>query len=215
MHYATKEQLIAFERTLADEWERGEQPCLLHLSGGNEDKLLAIFNRLNEGDWIFSTHRNHYHALLAGISEADLAASIMAGHSMFTYSRARNFFCSAILGGNCGIAAGVAWALKQQGSKNQVICFLGDGAEESGHFYEATLFVEANALPCLFIIEDNGIQVDTLKIHRRGSGLTANKPLDHFKCVARYYYQRTYPHAGTHGKRAPFKPEAVERMKHD
>lgn len=203
-HDYTPEKLIAFEDRVKAAWESGDLPFLLHLNGGNEQQLLDLFEEIEEGDWIFCSHRNHYHSLLAGIPEERVFANIQAGGSMFSYSRSRRVFSSAILAGNCGIAVGVGIALKAAGSKNRVWCFLGDGAEENGHFYEAVLYVTGHNLPVEFIIEDNNIQVDTPKELRRGmsSGL-----LDSWPCVRRYRYTPVYPHAGSGCKHhITFKP---------
>jgi pyruvate dehydrogenase E1 component alpha subunit len=185
---------MLFEGAVKMAWEAGELPFLLHLCGGNEDQLLAIFDEAEEGDWFFLSHRNHYASLLAGIPQTQVFANIQTGGSMFSYSRERQVFSSAILAGNCGIAVGVAMALKESGSKNRVWCFLGDGAEEQGHFYEAVLYVTGHDLPVEFVIEDNSIQVDTPKELRRGmsQGL-----LDSWPCVRRYHYQSRWPHAGS------------------
>lgn len=207
--------MIDFENQTKSDWESGDLPCLLHLAGGNEQELIEIFKEVRPGDWIFSTHRNHYHALLAGVPVQVVREKINRGDSMFVYSREHNFFCSAVLAGCCGIAAGVAWQLKDgwiRGKFNRVWCFIGDGGEEQGHFYEAAMFVEANDLPCTFIIEDNNRSVDTPRDVRRGNA----KGLEHlFKCVRRYHYESTYPHAGSGCKfQITFKPEAIERLKH-
>lgn len=193
-HGHTKESLIAFEERVRMNWEEGNLPFLLHLCGGNETQLLDIFAEIEDGDWIFCSHRNHYHSLLAGMSPDLVFQNIWEGGSMFSYSRKHRVFSSAILAGNCGIAVGVAMALRAAGSKNRVWCFLGDGAEEQGHFYEAVLYVTGHDLPVEFIIEDNNIQVDTPKELRRGmsSGL-----LDSWPCVRRYRYTPVYPHAGS------------------
>lgn len=193
-HGHTIESLTAFEDRVRAAWENGDLPYLLHLGGGNEAQLLEIFEEIEEGDWIFVSHRNHYHSLLAGIPEEQVFSNIAAGGSMFSYSRKRRVFSSAILAGNCGIAVGVAMALKASGSKNHVWCFLGDGAEENGHFYEAVLYATGHDLPVHFVVEDNSIQVDTPKIVRRGmeQGL-----LDSWPCVRRYHYKAKYPHAGS------------------
>jgi len=149
MNHVTKQQLIDFEKEVEKHWEEGDLPYLIHLSGGNEDFLIDLFKEdIKDGDWIFSTHRNHHHALLSGVPADELMAHILSGNSMFVYDRSRNFFTSSILAGTCAIAAGVAYALKQSGSENWVYCFLGDGAEEQGHFYEAVMFVEGQDLPC-------------------------------------------------------------------
>lgn len=221
----TATDLIAFENRIRTKWESGELPCLLHLCGGNEAQLLDLFTRIHVGDWIFSTHRNHYHALLAGIPAAKLEAMIDEGRSMFVYSREHNFLTSSILAGTCAIACGVALDMKLKALSlkpkaadapqrdGHVWCFLGDGAEEEGHFYEAALFAEANDLPLTFIIEDNDRQVDTPTRERRGLFHSTHAPLDHFTCVKRYYYTPTYPHAGSGcAHKITFKPEAIRRL---
>lgn len=199
----TAAELIAFENRIKALWEAGELPHLIHLCGGDEEMLVDLWGDEDgpkPGDWIFSTHRNHYHALMAGVSEEKLESLIRRGRSMFVFDREKNFVTSAILAGTCGIAAGVAWQLKACDSPNRVICFLGDGAEEQGHFYEAVLFVEANKLPCRFIVLDNGRQVDTDLETRRGPVSLVHSPLGHFDCVERWCFTSTWPHAGSGAK---------------
>lgn len=203
----TKPQLIAFEDKIKGLWESGDLPFLVHLSGGNEDQLIEIFKGVKPGDWVFSTHRGHYHALLKGMAPSRVEELIRDGSSMFLFSRKHNFFTSSILAGTCGIAAGVAWQLKQEGSKNKVICFVGDGACENGHLFSAALFVDAQDLPCQFVVEDNDRQVDTDLKTRRGGKPHLQNPLSNFKCVTRYQYTATWPHAGSGAKHhIQFKP---------
>jgi len=211
----TTSDLVEFESGIKGLWEAGKLPSLVHLCGGNEPQLAEIFNGVREGDWVFSTHRTHYHALMAGIDPTVLAQKISDGDSMFVYSRERNFFCSAVLSGCAGIAAGVAWALRYENPdvtvQHRVWCFIGDGGEEEGHFYEAAMFVEANDLPCTFIIEDNNRSVDTPRDARRGNA----KGLEHlFDCVRRYHYVPTYPHAGSGCSfKIEFDKEAIQKHK--
>lgn len=213
MNYATKEDLISFENRIRDLYDAGELPFLTHLCGGNEDRLISIYENIKEGDWIFASHRCHYHALLAGIPALEVEKKIREGKSMFIYSAARRFCCSAILGGTCGIAAGVAYALKDEGSESQVWCFLGDGAEDNGHLYEAALYAEGHGLPVTFIIEDNDKQVETTKTERRGGKTMGLENI--FSCVRRYHYTPTYPHAGT-GKPDPkYNEDVVTRFARD
>lgn len=194
MNHATAAELIAFEERIKLLWEAGDLPFLLHLCGGNEEQLISIFSRIREGDWIFSTHRSHYHALLAGIPAERLEAMIRGGDSMFVFDRARNFLTSSVLAGTCGIAAGVAHAIREAGGTEQVWCFLGDGAEDEGHFYEAVCYVAGHDLPCTFIIEDNDRSVDTNIYDRRGSAFRMKWPIP---AVERYHYTPVYPHAGS------------------
>lgn len=193
MFNTTKEKLIAFEKRIMNRFEEGELPYLLHLCGGNEDQLLTIFKDIQDGDYILSTHRSHYHYLLAGGSEDILEKEILDGNSMFIFDKRINFLSSSILAGTCAIAVGIAQGLKWEKSKNKVWCFIGDGAEEEGHFYESVLFTSGHDLPCIFIIEDNNRSVATDKVTRRGTNNSINWP----NCVKRYSYTSTYPHAGT------------------
>ncbi|MCI2062526.1 MAG: thiamine pyrophosphate-dependent dehydrogenase E1 component subunit alpha [Eubacteriaceae bacterium] len=66
------------------------------------------------------------------------------------------------LGGTWGILAGVAWALKQQGRKDE-ICFApyGDGAVQEGATYEAMNIATLYKLPILFFVENNQIAMST------------------------------------------------------
>jgi pyruvate dehydrogenase E1 component alpha subunit len=213
--------LIAFERRIADLWEAGELPYLIHLSGGNEDALIEIFQYVHPGDWVFSTHRSHYHALLSGMDPFRLEQMILSGDSMFVFERRQapedpgdylrcqvNFVTSSILAATCGIAAGVAWSIKAETPAADlsrplddpirpphVWCFLGDGAEEEGHFYEAAMLVCGHDLPCTFIIEDNNRSVETATETRRGPHWQA--PEFSGKHVRRYQYAAAYPHAGS------------------
>ena len=198
MEYSNKTDLIRFEQKIATHWEEGRLPFLIHLSGGNEEFLIDFFrNNVNEGDWIFSTHRCHYHALLSGVSPEKLEKIILEGDSMFVFDKDRRFLTSSVLAGTTCIATGVAWALKEECSKNKVWCFLGDGAEEEGHFYEAVMMVQGYDLPCTFIIEDNNRSVDTSIIERLPNGYRIVWP----KCVIRNNYVPVFPHAGNGTKK--------------
>ena len=188
----TKKELIDFETKIAGYWESAKIPYPVHLSGGNEDELIEIFKKIKMGDYIFSTHRSHYHYLLAGGNKEKLEKMILEGNSMHVFDKELNFFTSAIVAGCPGIAAGVALGLKIKKSPQKVWCFLGDGAEDEGHFYESVRYVDGQNLPCTFIIEDNNRSVETPKEERYG-----DSQIDWPNCVMRYSYIPTYPHVGT------------------
>lgn len=192
MKYKTAEELIKFENKIKEMFERGELPFLMHLCGGNEKQLIDIFAKIKEGDYVFSTHRSHYHYLLKGGPEKKLLEKIKNGDSMFVFDKKLNFFTSSIVAGAACVAAGVALALKKKKSKKNVWCFVGDGAEDEGHFYEAVRYVDGWNLPCTFIIEDNDRSVNTPKKDRYGKSIMRWP-----KCVKRYEYKPVYPHAGS------------------
>jgi pyruvate dehydrogenase E1 component alpha subunit len=188
----TSEELISFEDRIGELYLDNKLPFLFHLSGGNENQLIDIFENIKEGDYVISNHRSHYHALLHGIPPETVEDRILNGRSMFIYDRERNFFCSAIIGGTPAIAAGIAWALKRKGSSQRVWCFIGDGTEDSGHTYEAVRYVDGFDLPCTFVIENNDRSVESTNEERWGktADYQWNSP-----SVIKYHYDITYPHA--------------------
>ena len=56
--------LIEFEKDIKQIYEKGLIKAPIHLSGNNEKQLIKIFKNIKTTDWVFSTWRNHYHALL-------------------------------------------------------------------------------------------------------------------------------------------------------
>ena len=204
-----KEELIAFETRVKDLWEAKQIKCPIHLSGGNEEQLIEVFKDIKKGDYVFSTHRNHYHYLLHGGNPDALLKEILRqddglcrGHSgsMCTADSSINFFSSAIVGGVCGIATGVAWAVKESDKETKVWCFIGDGAIDNGHFWEALQYAEGWDLPVTFVVEDNDRSTCT-RIHERlGLDIGVRYILTRMslsKKVKYYHYKSVYPHVGS------------------
>lgn len=205
MRVCTKEQLIQFEESIAENFKQGRINCPIHLSGGNEEALISIFENINKKDWVLSTHRSHYHYLLKGGNPQSLFEEIMGsssgickgkGRSMHIYDKEKRFITSAIVGGNCAIAVGIALGIKKKwknrkGTGPHVWCFVGDGGEDTGHFAEAVRFGVARQLPLTFIVEDNDLAVESSKKDR-----WHNYPRFNSSNIIRYEYERVYPHVG-------------------
>jgi pyruvate dehydrogenase E1 component alpha subunit len=206
----SKEDLILFEEKMSKLYERGKIRAPVHLIKGNEDQLLKIFNDVNEGDWVFSTWRNHYHALLKGISPETLEKEIVSGHSMHINSKSHNFYSSSIVGGSIPVALGVAMALKKSNSKNKVWSFSGDMGSETGIFHEATKYALGHNLPINFIVEDDGLGVytPTKKVWGESIFTKGNSQLKKFSgskrkqkqnentSIQKYEYKREWPSHG-------------------
>ena len=187
----SKEELISFEEEIARLYFEKKIPGPVHLSYGNEEALINIFGAVREDDWVFSTHRSHYHALLKGVPRDWLRDEILAGHSITINNPDYNFYASAIMGDIAPIAVGKALALKLKNSKEHVWCFVGDMFAEMGTFSESLKYAERNSLPITFVVEDNGMSVVTPTQEVWG--------LDHSEAskVVRYEYKNSrYPHAG-------------------
>lgn len=191
------DEMIAFEKDIAECFNRGEIRAPIHLSGGNEKFLIKLFKAFTPGDWVFSTWRSHYHALLAGVPPEKVKSAIMNGRSMTLCWPEHHFFSSAIFAGCLPIALGVAAGIKLSGGKERVICFLGDMCSMSGLFHECRNYARGHDLPISWIIENNGISVctDTAtawgKLRRKGND------------TCEYFYKLPYPHSGA-GKRVQF-----------
>ena len=206
MELLTRNDLLKFEEKMKGLWEDGRLPYMVHFSGGNEDQLIDIFKEVKEDDWVFSSHRSHYHYLLKGGSPERLEKLISSGHSVQILDKNLNFYSSGIVAGCPGIATGVALGLKKRNSPAKVWCFVGDGAEDEGHFYEAVRYTEGWDLPCTFVIEDNNRSIETPKPERYGSSEMNWNP----KVVRRYNYSPTYPHTGTGGWIESFKAQIIK-----
>ena len=191
----TKKELINFELDIKKVYESGKIKAPIHLSGNNESELIKIFKKIHKNDWVFSTWRNHYHALLKGIPQDWLKKEIIAGRSMGINSIKQKFFSSAIVAGIIPIALGVAKAmkLKNKNNTNKVWVFIGDMTFETGMFHECYKYAKNHKLPLKFVVEDNGLSTNTPtnKVWIKKS----KKPKD----VIYYKYKRKFPHHGTGG----------------
>lgn len=188
-----KQDLINFEEDIKKIYESGKIRAPIHLSGNNEDKLIKIFKNIKKDDWVFSTWRNHYHALLKGIPKKWLKKEIVAGRSMGINNIKHKFYSSAIVGGILPIALGVAKSIKLKKQKNKVWVFVGDMTFETGVFYECYKYSKNFKLPLKFVVEDNNMSTNSPTDKVWGK---KNKPP---KDVIKYNYKRKYPHHGTGG----------------
>jgi pyruvate dehydrogenase E1 component alpha subunit len=190
-HGWTVEQLQEFEQTIVKHWEDAKIRGPVHLSDGNEKPLIDIFKRVKTTDWVFSTWRSHYHALLKGISPNWLENEILAGKSITICNTEERFYSSAIVSSTIAIALGTALSIKQSGGDEKVWCFIGDMSFETGAFYEAHKYARNFDLPLYFVVEDNGISTYTPT--KATWGKTRDLPDD----VVHYKYKSKYPHYGS------------------
>ncbi len=179
----------AFEHRLLDNMADVYSP--VHLSLGHEGVAADVHEVIRPEDWLFSTHRNHHmyfaKAWAPGSGEAwhkeaedDLWDEIMglpsgvnggfAGSQSVSYGDI-NFHSSAIVGGLVGVAVGTAIALKLDGSDAIAVCCIGDAGTEQGVFWESLNFAALHRLPIAFIVENNGMSVDSPIAERQATPL--------------------------------------------
>ena len=190
-HNWNEEELIHFENKIVESWDAGKIRGPVHLSGGNEKPLIEIFKRISENDWVFSTWRSHYHALLKGVSPDWLEKEILEGRSITIVNKDEKFYSSAIVGGILPIAVGVAMSNKMKGIDETIWCFVGDMTFETGTFMENYKYAKNFDLPINFVVEDNGVSTNTPTIN------TWNKKTEIPNDVIWYEYEKQWPHYGT------------------
>tara|TARA_S200000501_G_scaffold281017_1_gene265016 strand:- start:412 stop:1041 length:630 start_codon:yes stop_codon:yes gene_type:complete len=188
----SKKELITFEEKVKKLYDDAKITFPVHLSKGNEKELLEIFQYVHPNDWVFSSWRNHYHALLHGIDKKTLMKDIIEGFSMSTNSIKPKFYSSSIVAGIIPIALGVAKAHKLKNAERRVWCFIGDMTFETGIFYEAHKYANNFDLPIQFVVEDNKLSTNTPTDETWNS-----KKRDIPDDVIFYSYERGYPHHGT------------------
>ncbi|MFH1867509.1 MAG: thiamine pyrophosphate-dependent dehydrogenase E1 component subunit alpha [Candidatus Omnitrophota bacterium] len=176
-----------FEEKISELYPQKEMKCPTHLHTGEEAIATGVCLNLKKGDYVFSTHRNHSHYIAKGGDIRTLAAEIYGkrtgcckgkGGSMHTTSDEINFYTSAIVGGTLPLACGAALAQTLKGSRDVVVSFFGDGAVDTGTFYESLNFAFLKKLPLVFICENN--------FYATHSHFLARQPKDSIN-------KRTYP----------------------
>lgn len=188
----TIEELIAFEKEIADLFMSRQIHSPIHLSGGNEQQLIDIFRlHIRKEDWICCSWRSHYHCLLKGVPKEELKKAILEGKSISLCFPKYRIISSAIVGGMAPIAVGLAMGIKRNGSERKIVAFIGDMAAESGIVYESMKYAINHKLPLLWVVEDNGLSVQTDTLLAWGASTLLADPT-----IIRYKYNNTFPHVG-------------------
>ena len=187
----TELDLINFELKVKKFYEQKKIKAPIHLSGNNEKQLIKIFKKIKKTDWVFSSWRNHYHAILHGISMKWLFNEIIEGRSMGIINKRRNFYSSSIVGGILPIALGVAISIKRRKQRKKVWVFIGDMTYECGIFHEVYKYSKNFKLPIKFVVEDNNLSTNT------PTNIAWGKKSKYPKDIIYYKYTRKFQHHGT------------------
>ena len=197
------QDLINFEREIADLFNAKKIRAPIHLYSGGENELIEIFKNVRNQDWVLCSWRSHYQCLLKGVPAAELKAKILGGHSIALCFPQYRILSSALVGGVLPIAVGIAMGIQRQENNSRVHCFLGDMTAETGIAHESIKYSINFDLPISFHIEDNGLSVctDTKKAWGTDDPYAWLNPNTH---ITRFSYKPgRYPHAGA-GERVQF-----------
>ena len=198
----TKNDLINFEKRVANTFNKARIKAPVHLYSNNEEQMIEVFKDINKDDWVFCTWRSHYQCLLKGVPENELYEKICKGLSISLCFPEYKIFSSGIVSGSIPIAVGAAMSIKLNKGKNRVHCFMGDMTSETGVAHECIKYSKNHDLPIRFIIEDNEVSVCTDTRKTWGTDLLTYENVDD-PMIVYFKYKNTYPHAGA-GTRVQF-----------
>ena len=193
-----KEDLISFEKEIADIFAAGAIKAPVHLRSGREEQLIEIFreNEIGPDDYVFGYWDAHELALLKGVPREALKQAIMEGKSISLCFPEYKILCSGIAGSLMGTAAGTAWALKNQNQSGRVFIFCGDMSAETGIFHEAVKYATNFDLPVKFVVCDNGLSVMTWTREIWGADDPWFKNTKFESKIIYFKYKNGYPHSG-------------------
>ena len=163
--YKTMLSIRMIEEYIADEYAKQEMRCPMHLSIGQEAVAAGVCSAIEKKDFVFSNHRSHAHYLAKGGDLPRMIAELYGkqtgcasgkGGSMHLVDKEYGFMGAApIVGSTIPVAVGTAFSAKLRGEDRVTVVFFGEGAVETGVFYESLNFAVLHQLPVLFVCENN------------------------------------------------------------
>ena len=159
-----------FELRAKEEYMKGNIGGFLHLAIGEEAVHVGAVLGFGKGD-IFVHYREHVYALARGMEPKYVMAELFGkitgvskgkGGSMHLYDPKFNFYGgNAIVGAHLPHAVGAAYARKYTGDTTGVLASFGDGATNSGNFFEAINMAATWQVPVIFLCENNYYAIGT------------------------------------------------------
>ncbi len=154
-----------FEQKCAEVYRIGKIGGFCHLYIGQEAIAVGVQTQLEDRDFVIGSYRDHVQAMVQGISPEAVLAELYGraggnvggkGGSMHMFSKENNFFGGhGIVGGQIGVATGMAFAQKYKETGGVTICYFGEAAVNQGIFHESLNMAELWDLPVIYICENN------------------------------------------------------------
>lgn len=155
-----------FEEKTGQQYQMKKFSGFCHLYIGQEAVAVGSIAALEVGkDYVFTTYRDHAHALLMGIPPGEVMAELFMkstgcskgkGGSMHLYNAKMRFLGgNGIVGGHIPVATGAAFASKYRKEGAVAVCYMGDAAVNQGTFHESLNMAGLWGLPCVYIAENN------------------------------------------------------------
>ncbi len=159
-------QLIRrFEERAQEQYTKAKIGGYCHLNIGEEATVVGGVLALKRNDYIFTSYREHGHAIARGIDPKAVMAELFGketgtshgrGGSMHMFDADLRFMGGyGIVGGHLPLAVGGGWAVKYKKQKDVVFCMFGDGATNIGAFHESLNMSKVFDLPVVWFCVNN------------------------------------------------------------
>jgi pyruvate dehydrogenase E1 component alpha subunit len=154
-----------FEEKVGEMYTRSKVGGFLHLNIGEEATFVGAIKALRAGDYLYSTYREHGHAISHGVDPKRVMAELFGrvdgtsrgrGGSMHLFDPEKRFMGGyAIVAGSIALAVGTAMACQYRETDNVVMSIFGDGATNNGTFHESLNLAKVWHLPVVFLCVNN------------------------------------------------------------
>jgi dihydrolipoamide dehydrogenase len=154
-----------FEERTQEQYTKAKIGGYCHLNIGEEATVVGGIVPLKLTDYIFTSYREHGHAIARGIDPKAVMAELFGketgtshgrGGSMHMFDSDLRFMGGyGIVGGHLPLATGGGWAVRYKKEKDVVFCMFGDGATNIGAFHESLNFSKVFKLPVVWFCVNN------------------------------------------------------------
>ena len=160
-----------FEERTMQAYQQAKIGGFCHIYIGQEACAVGSISALNPTDPIVTAYRDHGHALARGMAPKYAMAEMYGkvtgcakgkGGSMHFFDKPHHMYGGhAIVGGQCPLGVGLAFAIQYEEKDGVALCYLGDGALNQGAFHEAMNLASIYNLPIIFVLENNMYSMGT------------------------------------------------------
>src|SRR5438128_1163401 len=159
-------QLIRrFEERAQEQYTKAKIGGYCHLNIGEEATVVGGITALKPNDYIFTSYREHGHAIARGVDPKAVMAELFGKETGTSHGRggAMHMFDAKLrfkggygnVGGHLPLASGAGWAVRYRKTKDVVFCMFGDGATNIGAFHESLNFAKVFKLPVVWFFIKN------------------------------------------------------------
>ena len=160
-----------FEERCMQAYQTAKIGGFCHIYIGQEAVAVGSIGALNQNDPVIGGYRDHGLALAKGMDPNACMAEMFGkttgcakgkGGSMHMFDKPNAMFGGhAIVGGQCPLGLGLAWAGQYLNNDEVTLCYLGDGALNQGGFLESMNLAAVYNLPIIFVLENNSYSMGT------------------------------------------------------